>query len=615
LVTGGNVPMAAVVSGLLDPSRLTGISRVRQLWLASLGIANAVAVVMILLAGLTVLSYGSVQTRWAGKEIAPRIVIGVAAANLSWWLINAALGLSIGMAVSLAGQGMNPGQVLGGFLVNTAITGGVFTLLLGVVAIVLAVVLALSLIFITVVLTLLIAAAPLALIFHCLPQTEAIAHGWWRIFAATLAVPTVHGLTLALLVRVFYTPGGFSLFGLPTVDELTNLLVLLALLWVMIKTPFWAWAAIKTTTPGGPGGSRSSLLGRVLRAVLVYQTIGMLAGTATAAAGAGAGAATGAGAGGPGGLGGLLGGMARAGGTVGKLGRIGQLLHQRVTRHTTPTSSGAGGAASRVAGLRAQAAAAARSRPRRASGVGPVTFLPPPGSAPHHYRPLPAGPHGTPRPQFLAPTPTQSSASTAPGADSAPAPTSSRPHGPHGVVVPTFQTPAGNPRPRPNPGSDASTPTPRRAPGPAGTSIPTFSSPPAAPSAGAGAGRAPGRSGSRPGPASPEFRGPRPERTAGGAPGYHSVPAPVTFSSPTPRTATDYRPRPAHPVFPHPPAATPPTPTTGLGHPRRRGARTPTTATGRDTAAKTSQPRPRTSPKKARGGTQPGSGEGKDPKR
>src|SRR5207302_9992912 len=124
-----------------------------------------------------------------------------AAAKLSLWLISTGVGLYVGLAVSLAGQGLTPGQVLGGLLVNTAATGGVFAVLLGGVAAVLVVVLALTLIVVTVVTTLLIVVAPLALIMHCLPQTEAIAYRWWRVFGATLAIPTVHGLTLALLAR------------------------------------------------------------------------------------------------------------------------------------------------------------------------------------------------------------------------------------------------------------------------------------------------------------------------------------------------------------------------------------------------------------------------------
>jgi hypothetical protein len=609
LVTGGNVPLAGVVTGLLDSSRLTGITRVQQLWQGSLRIADACVVVLILLGGLTVMTYGSVQTRWAAKEIAPRLVTGVAAAHLSWWLINTALGFSVGMAVSLAGQGLTPGQVLGGLLVNTVTSGGAFPVLLGVVVLVLAVVLVLTLIFTTVVLTLLIVTAPLALITHCLPQTEAVARAWWRAFGATLAIPTVHGLTLALLAQVLFTPTGFSLLGFAT-GPLTNLLVLLALLWVMIKTPFWAWSVIKTSGPGGSSGGRSSLLGRVVRAVIAYKTLGLLAG---AGAGASAGASAGAGAGASsGGVGGLLGGMARAGGTVGMLGRAGQALHRRVT---TPSPS------SRLFNRLHVQAATGRPAPRRRSGVGPVTFLPPPGSAPHLFRPMPAGPHGSARPEFLAPssapaapTDTHEAGATAPGT----APPRAR-H--HPTVVPTFQAPAGttarstatprpsteiptpSPRPRPRPGTQpgarAAKPRPRQAqvvPGFSSITDPsTYSARPGA-SPNAGAPRA--RTAPPPAPpATPVFTAapaatPRPRSPGRGAPsatgsegaggrdvggnrGYHRMPAPVTFSAPTEETSLAYRARPKHSPDPRPPAgATPAPPPSGApARSRRRAAR------------------------------------------
>ena len=607
LVTGGNVPLVGVVTGLLDSSRLTGITRVQQLWQGSLQIADACVVVLILLGGLTVMTYGSVQTRWAAKEIAPRLVTGVAAAHLSWWLINTALGFSVGMAVSLAGQGLTPGQVLGGLLVNTVTSGGAFPVLLGVVVLVLAVVLVLTLIFTTVVLTLLIVAAPLALITHCLPQTEAIAHRWWRAFGATLAIPTVHGLTLALLAQVLFTPTGFSLLGLAT-GPLTNLLVLLALLWVMIKTPFWAWSVIKTSGPGGSSGGRSSLLGRVVRAVIAYKTLGLLAGTATAgattAAGAGAGSSSG-------GVGGLLGGMARAGGTVGMLGRAGQALHRRVT---TPSPS------SRLFSRMQAQAATGRPAPRPRSGVGPVTFLPPPGSAPHLFRPMPAGPHGSARPEFLAPRPAPSAPTDTHEAGAAPGAASPRAR-PRPTVVPTFQapadttarstatprpstetpTPSHRPRPQPGtqPGARAAKPRPRQAqavPGFSSTTDPSTYS--ARPSATPNAGASRARTAPPPAPpATPVFTAPpaatpRPRRPGRGAPsatssqgaggrdmggnrGYHRMPAPVTFSAPTQETSLAYRARPTHSPDPRPPAAaTPaPAPSGAPARPRRRTAR------------------------------------------
>ena len=578
LATGATVPMAAVVSGMLDPSRLTTTpSRLRQLWASSRQIADALLVLMILLGGMTVMTYGSVHTRWAAGEILPRLVVGAAAANLSWWLINTGLGLSVGVAVSLAGQGLTPGQVLGGLLVNTAATGGVFAVLLGVVAAVLVVVLALTLIVVTVATTLLIVVAPLALIMHGLPHTEALAYQWWRALGATLAIPTVHGLTLALLARVFLAPGGMSLFGLPGVDQLASTLVLITLLWVLIKTPFWAWSVIKTNAPGRSGGRSGSVLGRLVRTVIAGAALSTLAG-ATAGAGAVAGAGV-ARAGAGGGLGGVLGGLARAGGTVGLFGRAGQALHQRLSGPASPRTTTGRPHGGSPAGARRVV------RPRPPARVGPATFRAPtstpggggadPTGRPRWPLPYP----GRPGPaRFTEPTPAGAEAHPARAprttasslAPSFLAPSPDRPHTSSGAQEPagsaqsvprtriTAQPPSHRPesalskgrRGQPRPPASTATAT--------ATATAQFSAPPGPTGAGtAGSGRPTSRPAANPAPKpaprrapAPVFRSPTdPAGSAGGGRGstYRTpVPAPVRFSQPTPETAIGYRPRIAH---------------------------------------------------------------------
>jgi hypothetical protein len=468
----------------------------RQLWDASRVIANSLLVVMVLFGGFTVMSYGSLQSRWPAAEIVPRLFIAAVALNLSWLIITTAVQACVALAVSLAGEGMTPAQVLGGLLVRTANSGGLFLALLSVVALFAAVVLALSLIVTTVVLCLLIVAAPLALLAHAMPQTEGIAFAWWRAFTATCTVPLIHGLLLALAARVLFTgqdtprpgsaiaagPAGGLLGTTSPGGGLLELAVLLALLWVMVKVPFWAWSTVKTANPLSSG--KGSLLGRLAKTALA---VGVVAGTAGAGAAslgaAGAPGATSAAGGTGGGLGAVLGGMARSRGTTGLLGRAGLAAYRRMRPAPAPTSTPTRAqkrATARWAGITdrlGQRAFVARPRPAGTRSTRPdaqVRFQPPetpdnpPTETGGQTRPkVPDVPRGTVLPRFrTANPPTQTPADTSAGSGRAAGSTR----------APVFRVPGGAPR--------VPTQTPRRARPPApATPAPTTS----APAAGTGA--------------------------------------------------------------------------------------------------------------------------------
>jgi hypothetical protein len=117
----------------------------------------------------------------------------------------------------------------------------------------------------------LIAGAPIALMFHALPHTDGIARWWWRTFAALLAIQLVQSLTLVVGLRVLLTPGGLGLFGLPTDTGFITLLVVLALLYILFKIPFWLLAAARI-------GHGRTLLSSLVRGFVAYKTIGLLTG-------------------------------------------------------------------------------------------------------------------------------------------------------------------------------------------------------------------------------------------------------------------------------------------------------------------------------------------------
>ena len=159
----------------------------------------------------------------------------------------------------------------------TTDTGAAFLLMLGL-AVALGLVAVLLTYVVRVFLTVvLIAGAPIALMFHALPQTEGIARWWWRTFAACLAIQIVQSLTLVTALNLLLHPGrGFTVFTEPAQDHgpgqaLPTMLAVLALLFILYRIPFWLLAASRI-------GQGRSLVGSLVRGFLVYRTLGLLRG-------------------------------------------------------------------------------------------------------------------------------------------------------------------------------------------------------------------------------------------------------------------------------------------------------------------------------------------------
>ena len=85
-----------------------------------------------------------------------------------------------------------------------------------------------------------------------------------------LAIQVGQSLTLITAMKVFLAPGGFTLFG-PTLSGLVNLLVALALMYILFKIPFWILGSLR-------GGGGRSLVGSLVRGFLAYKTFGLLGG-------------------------------------------------------------------------------------------------------------------------------------------------------------------------------------------------------------------------------------------------------------------------------------------------------------------------------------------------
>jgi hypothetical protein len=277
---------SAVVSSALDPLLQllsttllatpdpASLPRVGELWTSSWQITLTVYGLLVMAAGLLVMSYQTLQSRWSLREVAPGLVIGMVAAGLSFPLVTQAVRAMNALSAAVAGGGLDPdsaGQALRQLASATVGTGGIFGLLLALVLVVLVVMLLAGYVIRVAITIVLIVAAPLALMGHAVPVTEPIARWWWRSMGACLAIQVVQSVTLITATRVFLTSGDWHLLG-GSKSGLVDLIVSIALVGVLVKIPFWMLSAMRI-------GQGHSMAGRIVRSYLTYKTLGLIRGS------------------------------------------------------------------------------------------------------------------------------------------------------------------------------------------------------------------------------------------------------------------------------------------------------------------------------------------------
>ena len=275
VVTSALDPVLTVMGHtLLATPNVTAQSRVGQLWRMTAGMADAFLVLFVLVGGAIVMSHETLQTRTAIKDVLPRIVVAAIAVNASLGVAGLAISTADSISESLLGQGVDPTQaavVLRQLVLGSLASGGIFLVLIGAVVAVLAVVLLATYVIRLALVILLVAAAPLALVCHALPQTEGLARLWWRAFAGTLLIQVAQSLVLITALRIFLASGGPANLGIASTGGLVDLLVSACLCWVLVKIPTWVGRMVFS------GSRRSGGTGRLVRDVIVYKGIKALA--------------------------------------------------------------------------------------------------------------------------------------------------------------------------------------------------------------------------------------------------------------------------------------------------------------------------------------------------
>ena len=310
--------------------------------------------------------------------MAPRIVLGFLAANLSMVLMSKGIDLANGLSAAFAGEGVSPqaaAQSLISTLGTSVTSDGIFIVLLELAGVILALVLAAVYVIRLMAVVLLAAAAPVLLALYALPQTAWAARWWWRALTAALAIQVAQGLVMTAAVRVFFSAGWLPWH---VTGGLAHILVTLCLLYILMRIPFWI--ARPVLSPFG-----SSPLRRAARFVFTAAVLSRVAPVLRGTAGAGR-------------------GRAGAGGTA--------AARRRTGPGGSPGRAAAGGAGSgRGASGSAAAGAGPRyvqpplpgmpspPRPARHTQLAlpgmPRTTRPGPGPAPRPGRPRPGAAGGT----------------------------------------------------------------------------------------------------------------------------------------------------------------------------------------------------------------------------
>jgi hypothetical protein len=401
---------------------VTGFPQVTAISGRSLIIANTCYLMLITVAGIIIMTRDSIQARYGVAELAPRLVIGLIAANLATPICANLIGLSNALITALTGEGIagtgsvdQMDRIVTAAMRNPANT--MLTAVIGVIILGLAGALLVTWLVRLTTLVVLVGVAPAALGCHGLPQLEGVAKLWWRAILATLGTVVLQALALHAALSVFLSPAAnLPALGLPHDPTGTfNLFIVACLLGAVVKIP-----GLMRRYVTGRGGT--SLGSSLIRVVVVQQltrvlTRSLLGRSPRAAARAGAGRTTAGRAGG-----------AAAGGAP------------RPPRPTHPASSSSGGPTPAhtpvPAGPKpppsavipppvASTPSPARTRPTMASHVTPATVMPqrmprwrrswayqpsgtgwpqPPAPATPPPRPRPARPSGTGWPA-VSPTP------------------------------------------------------------------------------------------------------------------------------------------------------------------------------------------------------------------
>uniref|UniRef100_UPI0038B3D2F5 conjugal transfer protein TrbL family protein n=1 Tax=Nonomuraea cypriaca TaxID=1187855 RepID=UPI0038B3D2F5 len=240
---------ASAIKPLLDTLAVTllatpdvaGSGRVLDLWKVTAVMADSGFVLLATIGAMTAMGHQTVQTRYAVKEVLPRLAMAMLASNMSFLICGKLIEVANGMSTALFGQDFDAERAAAHLrmLILPPSNTQIFYVLLVLVAIVLLILLLISFVMRSALVLLLVVAAPLALAGHALPYTDGVARFWWRAFTGLLVIQVAQSLTLVIAVRIFFNQDGRFLLGVAPAGQLINLVMALCLLIILVRIPSW----------------------------------------------------------------------------------------------------------------------------------------------------------------------------------------------------------------------------------------------------------------------------------------------------------------------------------------------------------------------------------------
>ncbi|MEE4590960.1 hypothetical protein V2J94_03440 [Streptomyces sp. DSM 41524] len=288
---------------LLATPDVTRHADLKRLWVGAMGITAGIYVLFVTAGGITVMGYETVQTRYALKQIAPRLLIGLIASATSLTVMGKAIALGNVLSHAIVGLDMaDAGQGLVERALPFSLFGApglkIYLLIVSIVMIVLILAVLIGFVVRVAVMALLAVSGPLALACHAHPLTDPIARLWWRGLAGCLVIQVAQSMTFIVALKLFFAPGATAL-GIPYSDQLGTMLAGLALFWVLFKIPGWTMQVVFKATPIHNPHAPTAV--RILRTLALYRLMDRyLPGTSLLRRGPGGGGQPGGGGGHPG---------------------------------------------------------------------------------------------------------------------------------------------------------------------------------------------------------------------------------------------------------------------------------------------------------------------------
>ncbi|GIG79960.1 hypothetical protein Pka01_30870 [Planotetraspora kaengkrachanensis] len=253
---------------LLATPDVSASGRVFDLWKANAAIADAGFVLLATIGAIAAMGHETVQTRYAVKEVLPRLCIAALAANSSFLICGKVIELANALSATLLGQDFDGTRAAVTLRTLILVPGQqeIFYVLLALVAVILLILLLITFVMRSALILLLVVAAPLPLACLALPYTDGLARFWWRAFSGLLVIQVAQSLTLVLAMRIFFNQDGRLLLGIAPTGQLVNLVLALCLLIILIRIPTWISRRIFAQTAG-----RGSAVARIVKYALAYK--------------------------------------------------------------------------------------------------------------------------------------------------------------------------------------------------------------------------------------------------------------------------------------------------------------------------------------------------------